>query len=363
MPEIRTLNGYDLEDAKAREKIAKANDLTTKRYILFGDSYLTAYQVGGTYAPEQSWGTKLQQRLGIADEDFIKTGTTGGSFAKPDGVHWQDQVDSLSVSSPETIDHIILVGGTNDFESDGVAIKNAITIFADKCRAKFPNAKLSIGCIVGHTRHWGIPETLNTITHYKKGCMLNKIAFMSGIEYTVRHMAYMQSDTIHVTEDAQELICDAVENFLLGGSIDTKVYGQAPFAAAPGTEHTFSTNSVISGINNGTAFLKNNQQSICSLNGTTVYFNGALIPIALIANSDIVGRDDFPCQYPTTVSMQLSGGKTYMTASGHFTIKDTTLYLSLFKLKEDGSNWLDPITPSSITIPQFYFEHTLCAGI
>lgn len=365
------LNGYKVKDADARKGIEEVKkelknasaDVTKKRFVLFGDSYLAGYQVGGTYAPTQSWGHKLKQRLGLNDEDCVLAGMTGGSFALAGGTHWQDQVDGLDVTNPETINYVVVVGGTNDYESTTDNIMSGVTLFAERCRAKFPNAKIVMGCIVGHTRHWGLAKTQATIYNYKKACMANRIAYMAGLEYTVRHMKYMQSDTLHVTESAQELICDGIENFLLGGAIDTKVYEGVQFSAPPNTEHTFSVNNLVTGINNGTAFLKNNAQTIVTLNGTTVYFNGAQIPIALIEHSDVVGRDDFPCQYPCTVVLQLAGGKTYMTASGYFEMRDTTLYLSLFKMKDDQSNFLDSIQPAAIIIPKFYFEHTLCMGI
>lgn len=366
------LNGYVVKDATARKDLENVNtniakiknkNLASKRFVVFGDSYLLGYQVGAVYDETQSWGYKLQTRLGISNENFCRTGTTGGSFANPNGTHWQDQVEAVSIASPETVDYVVLVGGTNDYESTYTDLENAITIFANKCRAKFPNALIAIGCIVGHTRHWGITKTFNTILNYKKACLKNGIAFMSGIEYTVRHMAYMQSDTIHVKEEAQELICDAVENFLLGGAIDTKTMSTTMFKPYGTTGHTFSTNSLVTGLNNGTAWIKNNQPSIVMLNGTTVYYNGNLIPIAIIEDNNIIGRDDFPCQYPVNITIQKAGGTSYVYLPATLIFKDTTMFLSIQKLKDDGSNWLDADQPAAIIIPAFYYEHTLCAGI
>lgn len=339
------------------------DDISKKRFVCFGDSYLLGYQADKTYDVTQSWGYKLQKRLGIPDSNFIRTGTTGGSFALENGVHWQDQVDSLAVSKPETIDYVILIGGTNDYESTKDNITNNITLWASKCRLKFPNAKLVVGCIVGHTRYWGLDKTKNTIMNYKSACMQNRIAYISGIENTVRHMAYMQSDYIHVTADGQELITDSIENFLLGSSLDLKVTSVAPFSAPDGTTHTFSNNSVITGINNDTAYLKNNLATIVTLNGTIIKFDSTPVAIAKIVNSDIIGRDDYPCQFPISVTIQTKKTPVYMQVNGYFVIKDNVLYLCLYKLLDNGSNWETAFAPQSIIIPPFYFEHTLCMGI
>jgi hypothetical protein len=365
------LNGYEVKDAKARKEIenVKSNirqlsDITKKRFVCFGDSYLKGYTIGHVYYPTQSWGYKLQHRLGISDENFIMEGTTGGSFALEGGVHWQDQIDTLVVSNPETIDYIVLVGGTNDYESTRENLLNAVSLFASKCRAKFPNAVIVMGCIVGHVRHWGLDKGFTTINNYKTACMQNGIAFMGGLENTVRHLAYYQTDYLHVNETCQEIICDGIENFLLGGCIDTKIVGLAEFSAPTGTTHTFSQNNMITGINNDTAFLKNNLRTIVTLNGSTVKFDGSMFPIATVEKCDIIGRDDSPFQYPIQVTIQTGGtNPAFMVVSGELIIRDFNLYLSLYKLKADGSNWEDSIQPTAIILPPFYIEHTLCMNM
>ena len=121
------------------------NLLTDDRYILIGDSY-------SVYRPDtegiEGWAVPLRRLLDKANDDcYIIQDNGGGFVAQGSTGTFQEGIESLTVTNPETITKIVVCGGLNDMNSTKTSIKNAINTFITYCKTNYPNATVYIGMI------------------------------------------------------------------------------------------------------------------------------------------------------------------------------------------------------------------------
>lgn len=183
-----------------------------KRVICIGDSISQGYNPDGDVT---GWSEVLRTRLGLTlNVDYFVAHKGGAGIVQAgQGKTFLQLLQDLtpSVSNPETITDIYLVGGVNDALTNVTvsAASSAMGTFCDYAAANFPNAVLHVGCIA-MTNHGNIPGEIAQIHQgYRYGCRKNAEFIYGIIGAMCRYTGYA-SDGIHVTQETENRLAECI---------------------------------------------------------------------------------------------------------------------------------------------------------
>lgn len=136
--ESGTYNAYVRELAGAIEKMSKR---LNKRYIFIGDSYMVV--------ENGALQETIREAMRLKEGDYFFSAQGGARFAaqEPTYLSLLKRIAS-SVTDPDTITDIVVLGGVNDVTSnDRTEINNAMISFDNYVRSTYPHAKVHLGFI------------------------------------------------------------------------------------------------------------------------------------------------------------------------------------------------------------------------
>ena len=268
-------------------KFETENDVS--RVVVFADSY---GRPNGGVTPFTDDLTTRFAAVGV-EYEYYATGSVGicPNTAVPDGLstyiddHWYS-----SITTPETVSHVVIVMGAND-----IAVNSSLpTYFPTLCanlKTKFPNANI-IFAFVGTTHAQTVGARKATYKYYKELSNLYGCYYLDGSEYIMCDCYNLQSDYVHPNATGAQYLSDMVF-----GSLTTHVYHylayhqghieSADITGDIGYNVTFDDNAIIFQLNGSDGFgAKNFTTTLveCTYRSGEIPFRGdgtAIISVAV----------------------------------------------------------------------------------
>lgn len=243
-PAISTLQN-DVNNIDTVEIPAIQNDIATlfaqivqepRKIIIFGDSYFRDPSVsGGTPI-----GDHLTSMLSGTPVDFEINAQGGEAFGDTGTYAYAYDVQNYtSAFDPDEVTDVFFCGGYNDRGYTLAQIKAGVQSAILAVRAKYPNAKVSIGHFgwssfaSGSTRsnmvNYSIPGYRSAPEY--GGC------YMTNSEYTMHDYALFWTDNVHPTSNGMYQIAKQLVQYIMTGTCDVH-YGIKGFEFNDGTGPT-----------------------------------------------------------------------------------------------------------------------------
>ena len=310
------------------------NYYNNKKIHFFGDSYaegaicisLNPNQYTRNYA--DGWMSKLIALLGMDSAHAIPHDTGGASFALDGGTHWQDQINSMDYD--EDVDMVVLAGGANDFPATYSDIIKGITTFCNNAKAKFPNAVILIG-MIGYSRWSTSPVPCErTYRAYRDGAIINGAVYMSGIENVSHIGQFMSLDNLHLNADGYTNVARQIANIMKSGACDFEIQTSLKFT------HAFQSAQVnifyaSEQQQNGLQIMNIRLVNIGTITGFTIQLSPSVFTkIGILANNNMIGRDDYGIYGDATLIFSTSGG--FKLYNGWVKIVGSDVYITAASL-------------------------------
>lgn len=208
------INGYQVKDAIAREQIADeaAARQADKRpgYILLGDSFGGGVTPGVAAADCKGWIYWAMQKMENFADVYTPTEPIGGVYGFASSAPFKNVLASIETElADKNITDIVVISGTNDIGYSEDQILVGISEFVAYCNEKYPNAKISIGCI-----GTDLNNLLSVRNAYAK-CVDYGAAYIYDMTYLCCHKAYISSDGCHLTQEGYEFYSHWITNAVL----------------------------------------------------------------------------------------------------------------------------------------------------
>ena len=208
--------GYDIQTG-LQSQIDTINSNLEEQIICIGDSYGAGAVPGGTI---DSWVDYFKSYIGYDNTNFYSNCLGGtGFYANADGKTFQTLLEELenTVTDPNKIKRIYVLGGYNDQVYSISQMNGAISSFMTYAKTTYPNAKVYVGCVGYDSRitQSGTREALYTkaIPCYKRVIEYGGI-YLHDIEYILHNPAFLSGDNVHPNEDGQKFLARyLVSNF------------------------------------------------------------------------------------------------------------------------------------------------------
>lgn len=307
--------------------------ITNKKILLVGDSYLYGVGLPPADSATQNYGALLSAR----GFNITSICTSGGGFnvAGNAGTYnggtfltiLQQFANSISNDAKDSYTDILFLEGINDsYATTGLstAIYNTI-IYANDT---FKNAKCHIGYISQTRReHANILNVQATRQLYKNACLnpTIKCCYIDNADTMLKTQYAISNDGLHPTALGQQLICNYLTSYLIGGNIST--YRQeTPLNLTLGPY-------VNTGVFNGTIVQHNNIVRLSVINATAfaasdsmpiLTFDGTVSVVIGQLNNLIWGQSD-GSNYFSAVQCQVGGTISYYNSPDGGTSLDNTI--------------------------------------
>lgn len=245
MATFTSLNGYEVEDTRAREdlntsvlqineridteveeinssidtKIAEINstienvesEINAKSiFVLIGDSY------GLGHASESGigWTSKVKENLGFSDEELYSASGHGAGFSSSCSTTFLNLLQSLNIEEKNHVKQIVVCGGYNE-PSDNT-VDTGIEEFVNFVKTNYPNAIVKIG-MVAHSLNATKNNTIinDTLNRYMN-CTLYGANYISNSECILCSYNHFSSDGFHPSDVGQYNLGKYLSNVLFG---------------------------------------------------------------------------------------------------------------------------------------------------
>lgn len=189
-----------------------------RKVIVISDSYGT--REGGALL------TGLRDRLTISSDDFYSSAAGSIGFAHANNGQTfltllQGIRANMSADEINAVSHIIVVGGANDTIESETAVETAIDAFSSYCRTNFPNALFMCGFAAVKFNWTENYKYGNTCAVYRRvGRRWPKSVYLSGVEYILHRITYMDSDGLHPNLTGISNLVGGIVNAIVLGSCD-----------------------------------------------------------------------------------------------------------------------------------------------
>lgn len=192
------------------------NTEQNRRFVFIGDSYNTdSTPAGGQKIVP--WGKALGAKLGLSTSNYFSFGESGYGWVAGRGYLTILQNNVNSITDPNTITDIFVLGGINDVNAELSEISNAIDAFATYALNIMPNATITIGFI-----SWSSDVKCKTLAINLQQLMQRKVSskinFMANGFMPLHWYPYIQSDGIHPTAAGTEALVAGIVNYIKTGS-------------------------------------------------------------------------------------------------------------------------------------------------
>lgn len=235
---IDTINNTDLP--------AIQNDITdlqnafagrnARKIIIFGDSYFRDPSVSG----DTPVGDQLAVMLADTAVEFEINAQGGEAFGDSGSYAYAYDVQNYATAfDPDEVTDIFFCGGYNDRSYTIAQIETGIDAAVAAVRAKYPNAKVSIGHF-GWSSFAGGSTRSNMVNYSIQGYQkapLHGAAYMTNSEFTMHDYSLFWTDNVHPTGDGMREIARQLVEYIFTGTCDVH-YGIKGFAFNDGTGPT-----------------------------------------------------------------------------------------------------------------------------
>lgn len=210
---------YEIADKIAREStndINKKINISSKKFVFIGDSYLQGYTPEGEV---ENWGKKLAKLLGLEDSQWQRIAKGGTALNITNTNNFYELMKDRSGDTNVT--DVILACGYNDHQDIGTynSINEGLIAFKNKISELYPNATLRVG-FIGNTNivndKYGVSSKC---PYYIQACQENSIIYLNNVEYAL-HNYYKEfaSDGIHPNDLGEKVIAKALFQAITTGS-------------------------------------------------------------------------------------------------------------------------------------------------
>lgn len=202
--------------------LTNANDIDmikNRRYLIFGDSYDVVSSVGA------SWSNIVINRLGLNAKVLSK----GYAGFIGDGSHdtWLDIFNDATLTAPEKVTDVIILGGTNDHTESASSLLGPMTALKNAILTRCPNVeRFHIG-FDGYCIGYNNTYTESFITARKAYYTnANKLGWhiIPNICYALYNPSLFRETTQsnHPSEEGVGKIADCLTQYLLTGYCDVE---------------------------------------------------------------------------------------------------------------------------------------------
>lgn len=295
--------------------------LSTKKYIMIGDSYAEF---------SDSWQTRLKQKLNLTEGTNAFSSAVGGTGFVNGSPTWVETIENII--APSDVDYIIVAGGYND--RGGVGLSAAIHSFITTANTRFPNAKVLIGMCAWNA-HTYDPWIVETYLEYKNACRDYGAIYMDNIEYTLHNYSYVNTDGFHPVSAGSESIYKHMIEFLQKGHADVYIRGSGTVENASDIGGTINYNYALY---NGHTTLNISLTHFTASPARSFSFANSAFGIGTI-KSTAVGRESgatIPCYLH-------DDGTLFYTADAMVFINNCDLYISTLQTNDARNNFRSPI--------------------
>ena len=172
-----------------------------RELVLVGDSYLDGYSADGMV---ESWGKQLTS---MTDSEIVGMYHMGGY-----GFSWKGGfAQLLPDTEDEDVTDVLVLGGWNDHYAVD-QISDGVKTFVQRCKAIYPNAKVSIG-MVGYDKNTSRFDRWKVLQAYISAAAQNGCDYIWGVEDALTDEE-MSSDGYHPKVEGQTSIAKAVDAWL-----------------------------------------------------------------------------------------------------------------------------------------------------
>lgn len=335
---------------------AKLNLLTNERILCISDSYGVGTTSGGTI---EGWCDRLKTLRNLSNANYIKLveGSSGFTREGLSGHTFQSLLEANinSITNPETITHVIVGGGHNEYESTGQDLNSAINSFVTYCKTNFPNAKIYVGMIGNDSRSNSTGKTVRNalynfiIRSYQNSVRYGAI-YLSGIE-NIMHEYYdfMSDDGIHPNSLGYNFLASYISNCIDGSYADFTGNNHQETFTANNSESTFTIKSRI--VNDNISF---SFDTITIHYGTAFTWNGGAQLLLSATNPTNFAYHDKDIKIPVYYYC-VSTGNVFHGGVGFLEFKEGGINIRNALIGESGYIAIENVTdlviqPASITV-------------
>ena len=325
----------------------KVENATKRRFIFIGDSYARDIERDGVFVT--GWPARVVEELGLSNTDAYIQAISGAGFTSATGgMNFLQGLEAIysSVTTPQTITDIFVVGGYNDRLNAG-SISAAVDNFVARAKTLFPAATVTLG-FVGRNTMRDRQTGLNLYNARAAYIDAPKTAYINRIEYAAPLSTMYTSDNVHPNNDGEVAIANAICKYIRGGATPNKFRF---------TTQVLSGNA---GYTNPTA----------TIAGDTI----SLILPNLSVSEEMTGDFDygklettflysslFGCRFPVVqIVTRETTENVYVTGVGYLYVDENRhLRMNIFAQKAGGGqikkyNYLS-VTNQTVTLPCEYF--------
>lgn len=332
--ETETAGNFTAVDTKLSKK---ANNLSGRKFLFVGDSYIASHS-----------GTCVElacSSLGITN--FTNVGTSGASFH--DG-SFLSQITNYSGNKSEITD-IFVIGGLNDsiYTSPSSTLDTAIASFISYAESNYPNAHITV-CFVGHAfdnasaldgRGWYQRQWARWI--YSNNLAGKCTYYPDMWTALVSNVAFMNNDGIHPNAYGQTELSRFLVQYILGNNAEP-IY---PWFGAGGISNMLY---LISNNNIQMDYVATALE-ISSVAGQTISGNGE-IKLSETLNVYFNNKVVIPCVCRAVNANNIS----HQALRGYIVAEGRKLSLYLNNIIQSGFGSLTFANNGNITIDKLQFE-------
>lgn len=304
-----------------------ANGVKGRRFILLSDSYGNRVDADGN-----TFFTNVKNNLNIADDDYYHNNLAGAAFAHgTPTARFEYLLTQLegTVTTPETITDIMVIGGANDVNYGATATLSAIQSFMNYCKTEYPNAivtliplGLTFTSDAMNLRWYNVLIPYRTSINY--GARL-----IANAEYILCNTTLLESDMCHPNAAGVSEISKQLCSIIINGACDVHYFQWMSLTSGSATGYTISSPSAscTMSLDNGIAKFNNINGNFDFQFDTNLVINESTgfeikleIPESLISGSDdtlhsnakkacfgyLVDRDNPKHQYQIMIIPQLT---------------------------------------------------------
>lgn len=343
--EFELFSGFEVCDAKARERITKLEEKNTNKfYIFIGDSYANE---------ENEWVEHCASNLKITTDNYMKKaeGSTGFACANSSNKTFlsllQEAYETIISTDTNTnkVTDIVVCGGANDNTYTVEQIKTAISEFMTYAKANFPNATVKIGAIGWTSDTTKIIEYAKVVRAYTESVNYGA-EYLNNVQYVLHNYDLISSDGVHPTEEGYSILGSYIAQAIKTGSCNV-IYNQRKM------QNDTATMVVYESLNNNlVSIYSNGQRQVNAFDNISVRCNGNNA-ITLLENcfKYVKGSNFESARGFVTACFKCNGLPVMVPCN--VGVKEGSLVVYPFLLETNSFAFKDLSNITDIVLPQF----------
>ncbi len=183
--------------------------------LIIGDSYSVS-------TVDNVWTNTFKNLINCPDDMFFNLSRDGYGFTKGDFHRILNNAIS-TISNPDIIRNIIVVGGCNEINANYTSILSKAQTFLLSATNHFPNARVFVG-MIGTINYQNGQEARfklkSDVLQAYQDCVKNipRCHYLNNIQYVFQNSVLIQNDGIHPTQEGQDRLAENIYQTLLTGT-------------------------------------------------------------------------------------------------------------------------------------------------